>query len=143
MTKIRKIILAGAAVTAVAASSAFTAGITGFPVANKIGYGETAITGVGVTTSSVVYNYSPDNSHITSVDVIFIGDLDGDTGPVYTFVGKWSSAAPAVLDTASPAPGTGDGDSGFTALTFTPATLGGVATNLVAKFGVLVTTDTP
>jgi hypothetical protein len=133
MTKIRKIILAGAAVTAVAASSAFTAGILNFPVTKVTAYGETAIT--GATEESITYAYSPDKSTITSVVVVLTGDLDGGSGPVYTFQGIFSTSVPAIIENVAGSAGTGGAN---TAVTFTP--LGTVSTASVAKFSVLVTT---
>ena len=130
MGRTKKILIGVAAVTAVAASSsAFTAGITGFPATKVTAYGETAIT--GAISESVTYNYSLDKSKITSVVVVLTDDLD--TG--YTFEGTWSTSVPAVIETVAGVAGTGGAN---TAVTFTP--VGTVNTASVAKFGVLVTT---
>jgi hypothetical protein len=130
MTKIRKIVLATAAVAALgAAGSAFTAGIGTFPTAKTTAYGETAIS--GATATGVTYNYSPDNSHVLSVDVVFTGDLDQDD-----FSGTFSGSG-GVIETVEGVPGTGGAS---TTVNF-PASGGtAVSTAALVKFGVLVTT---
>jgi hypothetical protein len=120
--------MTAAAVTAVAAAgSAFTAGIAGFPATKTTGYGETAIS--GATAEGVTYNYSANKSTITSVVVVFTGDIDADD-----FAATWSSSG-GVIETVAGVAGVG---AATTTVTFTPA--GTVNTAAVVKFGVLVTT---
>jgi hypothetical protein len=149
MGRTKKILMAAAAVTAVAAAgSAFTAGISGFPTAQINGYGETAITGGTVT--NVAYQYDPaSNSTVTAVAVTFTGDLDGtktivSSSTAYTFAATWSDGAlgvnpidSVVVHSADVSVANYGGVS--TVVTFTPSTPVSVAD--LTKFSVLVSQD--
>lgn len=125
MTKIRKIIIAAAAVTAVTAGSAFTAGITSLPVSRTVAYGTSAID--GPTAVSIVYAMDVGGATIDTVTVVFAGDQSAKD------ITAGFGDAPAALDLAGGAPTFDDPN---TSIVFDAA---GAATAAQLKFRVLVT----
>jgi hypothetical protein len=147
MAKIRKIIFAAAAVTAVAASSAFTAGMTGNGVVlhQTASYGTATVDGA-VATNVKYITATLDPTTIGSVEVTFLGDLDGlATGASastvqYGFAAQWSdgSGVLGVTGTGAAAAYAGVPGSGTTTVTFT-APPGDVTTVDLVTFSVSVT----
>jgi hypothetical protein len=156
MGRTKRILMAAAAVTAVAAAgSAFTAGITGFPADRITGYGATDVSGGTVTNVAYAYD-TEDSSKITGVTVTFAGDLDGAqttagaSSTEYTFGATWSSGVggTVVISTVGTnstvtakvgvwTDGTpSDPTTGTTAVLFTPTSP--VSAEALTKFSVLV-----
>jgi hypothetical protein len=135
MAKIRKIILAAAAVTAVAAGSAFTDSITGvFPTTGNAAYAKTTIT--GAVSNSVAYTYSTDLSTVTNAQVVFRGRLEVAAGVVIQGgfgqdLGDLSATVVVTNYDAEASP------NDLTTVTFTPSTA--LTTEDLTNFHVLVT----